>query len=463
MSEIRQTILIVDDTPANIDVLNGILKDTYNITAATSGKQALKILEKRPEHDMILLDIMMPEMNGYEVCKAVKSNPITINIPIIFVTAMNEAEDEEKGLEFGAVDYITKPINTAITKARIKTHLELYSAKKKLSQTLTDNIKLLNQYKEAMDESSIVSKTDPKGIITYVNDTFCEISGYTRDELLGKPHNIVRHQDMPSAAFEDMWKIIKSKNIWQGEVKNLKKDGGYYVVLSTVIPILDSNNEIIEYMSIRYDITDIYNLKKEIIDTQKEVILTMGSIGETRSKETGNHVKRVAEYSRVLAEGIGLDDREVEMLVQVSPMHDIGKVGIPDSILHKPGKLTDEEFAVMRRHAELGYEMLKGSNRPLMKLAATVALEHHERWDGKGGYPMYCKGDEISIAGRITAVADVFDALGSDRVYKEAWKDEKIFALFKEERGKQFDPQLIDIFFENVDRILKIREKFKDI
>ena len=463
MSEVRQTILIIDDNPTNIDVLNGILKDTYNITATTSGKQALKILEKRPEHDMILLDIMMPEMNGYEVCKAVKSNPVTINIPIIFVTAMNEEDDEAKGLELGAVDYITKPINTAITKARIKTHLELYSAKKKLSQTLTDNIKLLNQYKEAVDESSIVSKTDPKGIITYVNDQFCEISGYTRDELLGKPHNIVRHQDMPSAAFEDMWKIIKNKNIWQGEVKNLKKDGGYYVVFSTVLPILSSNNEIIEYMSLRHDITDIYDLKKEIEDTQKEVIFTMGSIGETRSKETGNHVKRVAEYSRVLADGIGLDDREIEMLVQASPMHDIGKVGIPDSILHKPGKLTNEEFEVMRRHSELGYEMLKGSSRPLMKLAATISLEHHERWDGKGGYPRNRKGDEISIAGRITAVADVFDALGSDRVYKEAWKDEKIFTLLKEERGKHFDPQLIDIFFDNLDRILKIREEYKDI
>jgi putative two-component system response regulator len=189
----------------------------------------------------------------------------------------------------------------------------------------------------------------------------------------------------------------------------------------------------------------------------------MGSIGETRSKETGNHVKRVAEYSRILAQGLELDEAEVEMIVQASPMHDIGKVAIADSILHKPGRLSEGEFIIMKEHAQLGYEMLKSSQRPLMKLAATIALEHHEWWDGSGGYPQNRKGEEISIAARITAVADVFDALGSDRVYKEAWEDEAIFALLKEERGRQFDPTLIDLFFAHLDEILSIRDRFKDV
>ena len=206
---------------------------------------------------------------------------------------------------------------------------------------------------------------------------------------------------------------------------------------------------------------EINNLNHEIENTQKEVVFTMGSIGESRSKETGNHVKRVAEYSKLLGLYYGLDEKEAEMLKQASPMHDIGKVAIPDAILNKPGRFDENEREIMNTHASLGYEMLKHSNRPLLKMAAIVANEHHEKWDGSG-YPRGLSGENIHIYGRITALADVFDALGSDRVYKKAWDDEKIFNLFKEERGKHFDPKLIDIFFEHLDEFLKIREKFKD-
>ena len=460
----NSTILVVDDTPKNIQLVASVLKEikTYKVIFAQNGKKAIELVTQN-QVDLILLDIMMPEMNGFEVAKYLKSNAQYAEIPIIFLTAFTDTENIKKGFEIGAQDYLTKPFNAPELLARVKTHLSLYNANKKLSQNLNENTVLLNEYKDAVDESSIVSKTDKKGIITYVNDKFCEIAGYTKDDLIGKNHNIVRHPDMPKEAFYDLWKTIMSKKVWHGEVKNLKKDGGYYVVLSTVKPILNSSGEIVEFISIRHDITDTYNLRQEIENTQKEVIFTMGSIGETRSKETGFHVKRVAEYSRILAQGYGLDKDEIEMIVQASPMHDIGKVAIPDSVLHKPGKLTDDEFKIMRNHAELGYEMLKHSTRPLMKLAATIALEHHERWDGEGGYPKYCKGDEISIAGRITAVADVFDALGSDRVYKKAWSDDEIFKLLKAERGKQFDPKLIDIFFENLDKFLAIRETFRDV
>ncbi len=208
-------------------------------------------------------------------------------------------------------------------------------------------------------------------------------------------------------------------------------------------------------------LTEIKNLNGEIEQTQKEVVFTMGAIGESRSKETGNHVKRVAEYSKLLALHYGLSPKEAEMLKQASPMHDIGKVAIPDAILNKPGRFDEDERAIMNTHSKLGYDMLKHSNRTLLKCAATVAYEHHERWDGKG-YPRGLQGENIHIYGRITAVADVFDALGSDRCYKKAWDDEKIFQLFKEERAKQFDPTLIDIFFENLDKFLEIRDKFKD-
>ena len=206
---------------------------------------------------------------------------------------------------------------------------------------------------------------------------------------------------------------------------------------------------------------EIKNLNQEIENTQKEVVFTMGAIGESRSKETGNHVKRVAEYSKLLAIYYGLDKKEAEMLKQASPMHDIGKVAIPDAILNKPGRFDETEREIMNTHAKLGYEMLKHSNRPLLKMAAIVANEHHEKWDGTG-YPKGLSGENIHIYGRITALADVFDALGSDRVYKKAWDDEKIFNLFKEERAKHFDPKLVDIFFEHLDEFLKIRETFRD-
>jgi response regulator RpfG family c-di-GMP phosphodiesterase len=208
-------------------------------------------------------------------------------------------------------------------------------------------------------------------------------------------------------------------------------------------------------------IQEINNLNREIEDTQKEVVFTMGAIGESRSKETGNHVKRVAEYSKLLALLYGLNSDEAEMLKQASPMHDIGKVAIPDAILNKPGRFDEDERLIMNTHAHLGYDMLKHSNRDLLKAAAVVAYEHHEKWDGSG-YPRGISGEDIHIYGRITALADVFDALGSDRCYKKAWDDEKIFQLFKEEKGKHFDPALITIFFNNLSEFLKIRDTFKD-
>jgi response regulator RpfG family c-di-GMP phosphodiesterase len=187
----------------------------------------------------------------------------------------------------------------------------------------------------------------------------------------------------------------------------------------------------------------------------------MGAIGESRSKETGNHVKRVAEYSKILALHYGLSSKEAELLKQASPMHDIGKVAIADSILNKPGRFDEKEKEIMNTHAKIGYEMLKHSDRPLLKTAAIVSFQHHEKWDGSG-YPNGLKEEEIHIFGRITALADVFDALGSDRCYKKAWEDDRIFKLFKEERAKHFDPKLVDIFFEHLEEFLKIRDTFKD-
>lgn len=460
---------------------------------------------------------------------------------------------------------------------------------------------LLEQYKDVVDRSAIVSKTNIYGIITYANSKFCEISGYTEKELIGKPHNIVRHPDMSSQAFKNMWTTIQEKKPWSGKVKNKKKNGDSYYVDTVINPIVNNDGAITEYIAIRYDITEleqykeilsdelntknkniqeninylrqyedamgsvvavlktdtnniityannrfcelmeysledligidctllrddkhkamldcekiksefknkktvnklftnitkngdklhfntlfypvldinsnitehlqimndvteIVNLDNEIISTQKEVINKMGEIVEHRSKETGSHVKRVSEYSRELAMLANLNEEDVNLLYAASPMHDIGKVGIPDSILLKPGPLNEEEWLIMKNHSKVGYDILKNSNRSILKAAAIISYTHHEKWDGSG-YPNALKGEDIHIFGRISAIADVFDALGSDRTYKRAWELEKIIDYFKKEKAKHFDPILTDVFLQNIDRMTLIRDKYKD-
>ncbi|MBF0558331.1 MAG: GAF domain-containing protein [Nitrospirae bacterium] len=213
-----------------------------------------------------------------------------------------------------------------------------------------------------------------------------------------------------------------------------------------------------EYAAQTLEVTGLY---KEIEDTQKEIVLTLGTACEFRSKETSNHVKRVAEYSKLLALEYGLEVEEVEVIKQASPLHDIGKIAIPDSILNKPGPLTVDEYEIMKTHAQIGFDMLCVSKRKILETAAIIAGEHHEKWDGTG-YPKGKAGEEIHICGRISALADVFDALGSDRCYKNAWEIDKILKLFEEERGKHFEPKLVDIFFRNIDALLFLREQFKD-
>lgn len=319
-------------------------------------------------------------------------------------------------------------------------------------------IKQRNRYKslvQSYDKNVNYSKVDLNGYITDSSDAFCKITGYSYEELIGKHYSFFRHMNILEKS--SFWGELKRTKHLSQEMKNIKKDGTVYWVQEELSPEYDSKGTHIGYSIIIQDITHA----KDIEQVQKEIIFNMGSIGESRSKETGNHVKRVAEYSKILALNYGLSEHEAEMLKQASPMHDIGKVAIPDSILNKKGPLDEKEKSIMQTHAQKGYDMLKVSDRPLLKAAAIVALEHHEKWNGTG-YPNSKKGKDIHIYGRITALADVFDALGSDRCYKKAWDDQKIFNLFNEERGKHFEPRLIDIFFENLDEFLKIRDKFKD-
>ena len=593
-----KTILIVDDSYVVREQLKDILTNrNYNVLEAKNAKEALEIVNLK-KIDLMLLDLELEESNGYDFL--IKNRNLILdklNIKVMIITGNISSSLIRDSFRLGVKEIIKKPY--VIEELILKT--DIFTTEKNKEDEISDKTQLLNQYKNTVDRSSIVSKTNEKGIITYVNEAFCELSGYTQDELLGKSHNVVRHPDMNSSIFKDMWHNIKDlKKPWTGIIKNKKKDGNAYWVqtiinpildnkkniieyigirtdithieetkeylknqydisqnnfqeimnlsklyehaieqsniilrvdknriityadkefydisgftkkeligkpytyikrasaqdseikkmwedlenkkiwkgsisntfkdkkihhfLATVVPIVNLNGEILEYMSIRKEITEVVELHKEIEETQREIIYKMGEIGESRSNETGNHVKRVAEYSRLLAKLCGLEQKDCDILFTASPMHDIGKVGVPDSILNKPAKLDENEWKIMRKHTVIGYNILKNSKRDILKAAAIVAMQHHEKWDGTG-YPRNLKGEEIHIYGRITAIADVFDALGSNRCYKKAWEDEKIFKLLEDEKAKQFDPNLIDLFFDNIDKFKDIRDKYKD-
>lgn len=331
----KATVLIVDDTPENIDILVGILSDDYKIKVAIDGPRALALVAKsRP--DLILLDVMMPGMNGYEVCKLLKQDPLTSHIPVIFVTALSEVADETQGFALGAVDYITKPVSAAVVKARVKTHLALYDQKRFLEQQVK-----------------------------------------------------IRTQELEATRFE--------------------------------------------------------------------IIRRLGRAAEYKDNETGLHVVRMSHYARLLAIKLGLPDTFCDLIFNAAPMHDIGKIGTPDAVLKKPGKLNAEEWAIMQQHAVIGAEIIGEHDDPLLTMARRIALTHHEKWDG-AGYPYGLVGEDIPLEGRIVAIADVFDALTSQRPYKPAWTIEATMKLLESEAGKHFDPKLVAEFKQILPQVVEIRD-----
>ena len=362
-------------------------------------------------------------------------------------------------LDGNIIEYIS--LSNDITD--LETTKEYFKAQtQKSAFNLTESIRIVNAYKEAINESNIILRINLDRKIIYANDAFFKVSGYKKEDLIGKPYSFLKHYNLSEEEQAVKINSIFTGTIWKGKISNFKKNGEVFHCDVTMYPLKNNNEEIVEYMCIRHDITQIEKLHDELEDTQREIIYKLGELGECRSSETGQHVKRVAEYSKLLAIKIGLDEKDVNRLFMSSPMHDIGKVGIPDSILNKNGKLDSAEWEVMKTHAQIGYEILRTSKREILQAAAIVSYTHHERWDGSG-YPLGLKGEDIHIFGRITAIADVFDALSSERVYKKAWSLEEVLKLFNEEKGKHFDPNLIDVFMNNLDEILEIKEKFKDV
>lgn len=336
----NETILVVDDVPENIGYLADILGSKYRVTFATNGQEALAAAIAHPQPSLILLDVMMPVMDGYETCRRLKSDLRTQGIPVIFLTAQSDASDEEVGLLLGAVDYLHKPCHPAIVLQRVRIHLELHN----------QNLALEERVRERT---------------------------------------------------------------------------------------------------------------RELEETRVEIVRRLGVAGEYRDNETGMHVVRMSKYCYRLALAAGVSVARAEMLQLAAPMHDIGKIGIPDHILLKPGRLSPEEWETMKRHTVIGAEIIGDHPSALLSTAHSVALTHHERWDGSG-YPAGLVGEGIPFEGRIAAICDVFDALTSTRPYKRAWSFDDAIKYMAAESGKAFDPVLVSLFLALIPEYAEIRARYPE-
>ena len=361
--EIKKTVLVVDDTPENLTILGNVLSPIYRVKVANSGPRGLSAAQSPPHPEVILLDVMMPEMDGYEVLRRLRASADTSDIPVIFVTARDATEDETFGLELGAADYIAKPIRPAIVLARVKAQLEL---------------------KEARDR-------------------------------------------------------MRDQNHWlEAEVKRRMHQ-----------------NHVIQDVAMR----------------------ALASVAETRDNETGNHILRTQHYVTIIASHLAalpkyadrLTPEVIETFTKAAPLHDVGKVGIPDAVLHKPGKHTPEEWAIMQTHAQIGadavWRAIKGEQDrgalDFLYVAMEIAGSHHEKWDGSG-YPKGDAGEAIPLSGRLMALADVFDALISKRCYKPAFSIEDATAIIVKGRGSHFDPDVVDAFLANIDAFRDVAGRFVD-
>ncbi len=316
----------------------------------------------------------------------------------------------------------------------------------------------LAAYKHALETGTCICITTIQGIILSANRPFADLLGYGTLELSQQAlHNII-----PQCDTQFLETTTQTHNSPGGRMMSMRHKTGKALFCNIVfVPVAQADGPVESIILVCQDVTEALELTREVVDTQRELLMLVGEVVENRSLETGLHVKRVGEISRLLAIRCGLDREQADMLRLAAPLHDVGKVGIPDAILHKPGKLDAAEFEIMKTHAAMGYQLLGHSERPLVRMAALIAHEHHERFDGEG-YPRGLKGGDISIEGRIVAIADVLDALAHARSYKPPWDDEAIRTYLLSQRGKRFDPMLVDLVFTHWDDIRAIRESYRD-
>ncbi|MBL4936041.1 DUF3369 domain-containing protein [Clostridium sp. YIM B02515] len=493
--EEKWKVMIIDDDEEVHNVTKLVLSDFefdskgLEFISAYTEEEAKYLLSSCSNVAVILLDVVMEYDNsGLKLAKYIREELNNKLSRVILRTGQpGQAPEKKVILEYDINDYKEKAELTAqklftTMVAAIRSYrditiidnnkrglekiiessstiFEVQSMKKFATGVLTQLTSILNLNKSAIycqTSSFAATKNEDGFYILAATGEYSEgidrrIDEVIPDKVLEKLETAAKEKK--SIFFEDNFVAYFKSDIGS---ENMIYIQGSRELNETDINLIEifCNN-----VSIAFD--NIY-LNKEIENTQKEVIFTLGEIAEARSKETGNHVKRVAEYSKLLALKYGLSEEEAELIRLASPMHDIGKLAVPDEILNKPGKLTAEEFEIIKNHASAGHEMLKTSNKEIMKTASIIAYEHHEKYNGKG-YPQGLRGEDIHIYGRITAVADVFDALGSERVYKKAWPIEEIIEVFKNEKGQHFDPELADILLNNIDEFTKIQSNFIDI
>lgn len=489
-------VLIVDDEAEvhNVTklVLNGFsfAGRAIEFFSAYSGSEAYDILQRHPDIAMVLLDVVMEQDDaGLRLVKRIREDLGNALIRIVLRTGQpGQAPEERVILEYDINDYkskteltATKLFTAVVASLRSYSHLKRLEANKRGLETIVQASGSLFELK-ALEQFFAGVLTQLTALLNLKDDAlYCRTSGFaaacTGNQMrivagTGAYSDYVDHDPMEAVDEEIRADLRRAREEKRELYLRDNRYIGYFraengaenlLYLQGWNSLSDWDRYLIEIFCTNVSIAhDNISLNSEIIETQREIIWKLGEIVETRSRETGNHVKRVAEYSALLAEAVGLSHEEVTILRFASPMHDVGKVGISDDILKKPGPLNPEEIAVMRTHTTIGHEMLRKSKRTLLQAAATVALQHHEAYDGSG-YPHGLKGEEIHIFGRITAVADVFDALGVTRVYKKAWPLDRILEYFHEQRGKQFDPDITDAFFENIERFIEVRDAFPDV
>ena len=486
-------LLVVDDDEFVHKVTRMVLKEYVfegrglTFLSAYSAEEGKAALEENPDIAIVLLDVVMETPQaGLDLAAWIRDDLNNNMVRIILRTGQpGEAPEQEVIFKYDINDYKEKAeltsqkLHTAITTA-IRSYRDICTIERSRmglqriirssptifkTQSLSEFASgVLTQLSATMMNDDTLMARASGFAVARQNGTFRIIASTGQfDEIRG--HSISTLDDAEAiACIEKVAKEKKSFFAHDSFVGYYRTDGGSesIIYLRGAGPICAEDRKLIELFSANISVAfDNIDLNQITNETQKELLFTLGEVVETRSSETANHVRRVAEYSQILALKAGMSSRKAEQLRMASPMHDVGKIGIADSILLKPGALDSEEFETIKNHTRIGYDILKGSDREIMKMAATVALQHHERWDGSG-YPNGLKGEEIDITGRITMLADVFDALGCQRVYKKAWLVSDILNFMEEQRGIMFDPRLLDLFMENLDDFLEIRERYPD-
>ncbi len=487
-------LLVVDDDEFVHKVTTMVLRDYkfegqgLDIISAYSAKEGMQTLQDNPDIAIILLDVVMETPHaGLEMAAWIRDELKNRIVRIILRTGQpGEAPEQEVIFKYDINDYKEKAeLTSQKLYTTVTTAIRSYRDIRIIERNRRGLARIVKSSPTIFKAQSLGEFAS--GALIQLASTIC-----LEDDSL-----LARASGFAAARQEGEFKVIASTGRYEknrGQLINQIKDQeaikcieqaaknkksffsdtafvGYYrtssdseniIYLRGTHPIRDADRKLIEIFSSNISVAfDNIDLNLALTETQRELLFTLGEVVETRSSETANHVRRVAEYSYVLALKAGMNEEQASCLKMASPMHDVGKIGIPDSILLKPAKLDEDEFELIKSHTLIGHEVLKGSNRPVMQMAATVAMQHHERWDGTG-YPSGLKGEEIDIVGRITMLTDVFDALGSKRVYKQAWLTSDILNFLEKNKGTMFDPRLVELFMNNLDEFLEIRNRLPD-